>query len=168
MSHEVLWGGKPINITGPELKVGDKAPTNFTLTANNMAPVTGADLAGKPRIYCTIPSVDTGVCDAELRRFNTEAAKVPGVTIYAISVDLPFAQKRWCGAAGVEQVQTLSDYKDRSFGPAFGTIVADKGLMLRSVFVVDKNDTITHVEYVASVGSEPNYEAALTAAQALV
>ena len=168
MSHEVLWGGKPANITGPEIKVGDKAPTNFTLTANNMSPVTGADLAGKPRIYCTIPSVDTGVCDTEMRRFNTEAAKVPGVTIYAISVDLPFAQKRWCGAAGVEQVQTLSDYKDRSFGPAFGTFVADKGLLVRAVFVVDKNDTVTHVEYVASVGSEPNYEAALNAAKALV
>lgn len=168
MSHEVLWGGKPANITGAEIKVGDKAPANFTLTANNMSPVTGADLAGKPRIYCTIPSVDTGVCDTEMRRFNTEAAKVPGVTIYAISVDLPFAQKRWCGAAGVEQVQTLSDYKDRSFGPAFGTFVADKGLLVRAVFVVDKNDTVTHVEYVASVGSEPNYEAALNAAKALV
>jgi thioredoxin-dependent peroxiredoxin len=168
MSHTVLWGGKPTNITGPELKVGDKAPANFTLTANNMSPVTGADLAGKPRIYCTIPSVDTGVCDTELRRFNQEAAKVSGVTIYAISVDLPFAQKRWCGAVGVEQVQTLSDYKDRSFGPAFGTFVADKGLLLRAVFVVDKNDIITHVEYVASVGNEPNYDAALIAAKALL
>jgi thiol peroxidase len=164
----ILWGGKPANVTGPELKVGDKAPSNFTLVANNMSPVTGADLAGKPRIYCTIPSVDTGVCDTEMRRFNKEAAQIAGVTIYAVSVDLPFAQKRWCAAAEIAQVQTLSDYKDRSFGPAFGTFVAEKGLLVRAVFVVDKDDVIRHVEYVANVGTEPNYEAALNAAKAMV
>jgi thiol peroxidase len=164
---EVLWGGKPANIQGPEINVGDKAPANFTLTAITMAPVTGESLAGKPRIYCTIPSVDTGVCDIEMRRFNQEAAKIEGVTIYAISNDLPFAQKRWCGAAGIDKVQTLSDYKDRSFGPAFGVFVPEKGLLVRAVFVIDKNDVVRHVEYVANVGTEPNYEAALTAAKAM-
>jgi thiol peroxidase len=165
---EVLWGGKAVEISGPELKVGDKAPSNFTLVAIDMKAHTGADLAGKPRIYCTIPSVDTAVCDVEMRRFNQEAAKITGVSIYAVSLDLPFAQKRWCGAAGIEQVKTLSDYKDRSFGPAYGTFVPEKGLLIRAVFVVDKDDVIRHVEYVASVGSEPNYEAALNAAKALV
>ena len=108
------------------------------------------------------------MCDLEIRRFNQEAAKIEGVTIYVLSNDLPFAQKRWCGAAGVDKVQTLSDYKDRSFGPAFGVFVPEKGLLVRAVFVVDKNDIVRHVEYVANVGTEPNYEAALNAAKAMV
>src|SRR5688500_6119789 len=108
----VQWKGSPTDLVGPELKAGDKAPTDFTLISANMAAVSGKDLAGKPRILCAVPSLDTPVCDMEMKRFNQEAAKLPGVNVYAVSLDLPFAQKRWCGATGSDNVQALSDYKD--------------------------------------------------------
>lgn len=163
----VLWKGNPTDVVGPELKVGDRAPTEFALVANDMSVVKGEDLAGTARVICTVPSLDTPVCDTEMRRFNQEASKIPGVTVYAVSMDLPFAQKRWCGAAGIEQVKTLSDYKDRSFGAAFGTFAPSKGLLVRAVFVIDKEDKIRHVEYVKDVVQEPNYEAALEAAKGI-
>jgi thiol peroxidase len=163
----VLWKGNPTDLVGPELRVGDKAPADFALVGNDMSAVTGSDLAGKARILCTSPSIDTPVCDTEFRRFNTEAAKVPGVQICAITVDLPFAQKRWCGAAEISQVKTLSDYKDRSFGQAYGVFAPAKGLHARAVFVVDKSDVVRHVEYVKEVATEPNYAAALEAARGL-
>jgi thiol peroxidase len=164
---KVLWRGNETETQGPELKPGDKAPSEFTVAANDMSPVKGSDLAGKPRIILTSPSLDTPVCDIEGRKFNEEAAKIPNVGIYFVTADLPFAQKRWCGAAGVDKVKTLSDYKERSFGPAWGTFAASKGLHVRAVFVVDKNDTIKHVEYVKEVTTEPNYAAALEAARTL-
>lgn len=159
--------GNPVDLTGPELKAGDAAPTDFTLTANDMKPVTGADLAGKKRIICTVPSLDTPVCDVEMKRFNEEAAKLDGVSVYAVSVDLPFAMKRWCGATGSERVSTLSDYKARDFGPAFGVWAAGMGLLARAVFVIGEDDKVKHVEYVSEIASEPNYDAALEAAKAL-
>lgn len=163
----VTWGPAPVDLAGPELKVGDKAPSNFTLSANDLSNVTGESLAGTARIIATVPSVDTPVCDLEIKRFNSEASKLPGVTVYVVSLDLPFAQKRWCGATGSENVKTLSDYKHRSFGEAYGVYVPAKGLLARAVFVIGKDDVIKHVEYVASVGTEPNYEAALAAAKSL-
>jgi len=131
-----------------------------------MAEVKGADLAGKVRILCPLPSLDTPVCDVEMKRFNTEAAKLPGVVVAAVSLDLPFAAKRWCGATGSENVRALSDYKFRNFGTAYGIFAPAKGLLARAVFVIGKDDIVKHVEYVASVGSEPNYDAALAAAKA--
>ena len=162
----VTLRGNPMTLVGPELKVGEKAP-DFTVIANDMKPVTLADTAGKVRIIASVPSLDTPVCDIETRRFNEEAAKLPGVEILAISVDLPMAQKRWCGAAGVDKVRTLSDYRDRSFGPAFGVLIQEIKLDARAVFVLDKDNTIRYVEYVKEVGDHPNYEAALAAAKKL-
>jgi thiol peroxidase len=163
----VNWRG-PADLEGPEIKVGQKAPAQFTLVATDMSEVKGAYLAGKVRILCTVPSLDTPVCDVEMRRFNTEAAKLPGAHVYAVSLDLPFAAKRWCGATGSDKIQALSDFKFRDFGVAYGVFVPAKGLLARAVFVVGKDDVVKHVEYVADVGKEPNYEAALAAAKAAV
>jgi thiol peroxidase len=163
----VNWKNNPVDLEGPELKPGDRAPSEFTVVASDMSAVAGQDLAGRPRILCAVPSLDTPVCDRETRRFNEEAAKLSGVAVYTLSVDLPFAQKRWCGNAGIERVKTLSDYKDRSFARAYGVWVPAMALMARAVFVIDGHDALRHVEYVKEVGSEPNYAAALEAASAL-
>jgi thiol peroxidase len=162
----ISWVGSPVEVTGPELAAGDPAPSSFTLVANDMSPVTGQSLAGKVRILCAVPSLDTPVCDKETRQFNAEAASLPGVEVITVSMDLPFAQKRWCGAAGIDRVRTLSDYRERSFAPAYGVWVPSKGLMARAVFVVGQDDRLRHVEYVRDVREEPNYKAALDAARA--
>ena len=162
----VTLRGNPMTLVGPELKVGDKAP-DFKLLGNDMKPVTLADTAGKVRILAVIPSLDTPVCDAETRRFNEEAAQLPGVEILTVSMDLPFAQARWCGAAGVKNVRTLSDYRDRSFGPAYGVLIQELQLEARAVFVLDKDNTIRHAEYVKEVAEHPNYGAALEVAKKL-
>jgi thiol peroxidase len=162
-----MWKGSPTDLVGPELKAGDTAPADFTLVASDMSPISGADLRGKPRIVCAVPSLDTPVCDVEMRRFNVEAEKIPGVNLFVVSLDLPFAQKRWCGATGSDRVRALSDYKERSFGPAYGVLAPSKGLFARAVFVIDGKDVVRHAEYVAEVGSEPNYAAALDAAKQL-
>src|SRR5262249_15213813 len=143
--HSVLWGGNRTELEGAELKAGDKAPSNYALVGNDMKAVSGADLGGKARILLSAPSLDTAVCDLETRRFSEEASKLSKVNILMITRDLPFAQKRWCGAAGVERVRTLSDYKDRSFGPAYGVSAPTKGLLARAVFVIDASDTVRHV-----------------------
>ena len=158
--------GNPLTLVGQELKVGDKAP-DFTLLGNDMKPVTLADTAGKVRILSTIPSLDTPVCDAETRRFNEEAANLPGVEILAVSMDLPFSQARWCGAAGVNNVRTLSDYRERSFGPAYGVLIQELQLEARAVFVLDKDNTLRHVEYVKEVAEHPNYESILAVVKKL-
>lgn len=155
----------PVTLVGPEIKVGDTAP-DFTVVANDLSAVTLADSKGTVRIISVVPSLDTGVCDAQTRRFNEEAAKLDGVTILTVSVDLPFAQKRWCGAAGIEKVQTVSDYKDLSFGTAYGVLIKEFRLLSRAVFVVDANDKVVYAEYVPAAGEHPNYEAAIAAAQA--
>jgi thiol peroxidase len=160
----INWRG-PADLEGPELKAGDQAPTNFTLVATDMKEVPGSELAGKVRILATVPSLDTPVCDVEMKRFNTEAAKLPGVVVAAVSMDLPFAAKRWCGATNSDKVQALSDYKTRDFGTAYGVFVPAKGLLARAVFVVGKDDVLRHVEYVSDVGKEPDYDAALAAAK---
>src|SRR5262245_50304704 len=124
--HSVLWGGNKTELEGPELKVGDKAPSQFTVVGTDMKPVSGADVAGKARIVLSAPSLDTAVCDLETRKFNEEAAKLGKVDVLVVTRDLPFAQKRWCAAAGIDRVRTLSDYKDRSFGPAYGVAAPSK------------------------------------------
>jgi len=167
MAAQVTWRGNAAELIGPELKVGDKAPDGFTVSANDMSAVKGSELSGKARIILSSPSVDTAVCDVEGRRFNEEAAKLPNVALYFVTVDLPFAQKRWCGAAGIERVKMFSDYKDRSFGTAYGVFNPQRALLARAVFVVGPDDKIRHVEYVKEVTTEPNYGAALEAARAL-
>lgn len=161
----VQWKGNPTDLLGPELKVGDKAPTDWTLVGNDMAAVASKDLSGQKRIVLTVPSLDTAVCDTETRRFNQEATGIPGVKVLVVSADLPFAQKRWCGAAGVTNVVTLSDFRERSFGPAWGTFAPAKGLHARAVFVIGADDVIKHVEYVAETTTEPDYAAAILAAK---
>lgn len=167
MDHQVLWKGAPTQLEGPEIRVGQTAPSAFTLVASDMRRVDGADLSGKPRVLLTAPSVDTSVCDAEGRRFNQEATSLPGVRVIMITRDLPFALKRWCGAAGIDRVEVLSDHRERSFGPAYGVSAPDRGLLVRAVFVVGDDDVVRHVEYVPDVSQEPDYERALEAARAL-
>lgn len=161
----VTFKDKPVTLLGNQLKAGDQAP-DFKVLANDLSEVTLADSKGSVRLIAAVPSVDTGVCDAEVRRFNEEASKLGNVKVLTISVDLPFAQKRWCAAAGIENVQTLSDHRDLSFGKAYGAAIEELRLLARSVFVIDSSDKITYVEYVDEVTSHPNYEAAIEAAKA--
>ena len=161
---KVTFKGNPVTLLGNEVQVDDKAP-NFTVLANDLSPVTLENSQGSVRIISVVPSLDTGVCDQQTRRFNQEAANLEGVSILTVSVDLPFAQKRWCGAAGIDKVQTLSDHRDLSFGEAYGVIIKELRLLTRAVFVIDKNDKITYVEYVPEATNHPNYEAAVEAAK---
>jgi thioredoxin-dependent peroxiredoxin len=154
-----------MTLVGPEIKVGQKAP-NFTVVGKGMAQVTLDQFKGKVKLITAIPSVDTPVCDAETRRFNQEAASLPGdVQILTVSMDLPFAQARWCGAAGVDKVTTLSDWRTAEFGKNYGALIKELHLLARAVFIVDKNDIVTYVEYVKEVANQPNYEAAIAAAK---
>ncbi|PTM57607.1 thiol peroxidase [Desmospora activa] len=161
----ITFKGNPVTLVGPELKAGDTAP-DFTVLANDLSPVTLADTRGQVRIISVVPSLDTGVCDAQTRRFNEEAANLgEHVRVLTVSVDLPFAQKRWCGAAGIERVQTLSDHRDLSFGTAYGVVIQELRLLARAVFVIDANDKLVHVEVVSEATNHPDYEAAVEAAK---
>ncbi len=158
----------PVTLLGNEVKVGDKAP-DFTVLANDLSPVSLKDSEGKIRLFSVVPSLDTGVCDAQTRRFNEAAAELgDNVVIYTVSMDLPFAQKRWCGAAGIDAVQTVSDHREGSFGQAYGVLIESLRLLTRSVFVVDAEGTVTYVEYVPEATDHPNYEAAIEAVKALI
>ena len=156
--------GNPLTLIGPQLKPGDAAP-DFTLVDNSLKPVTLKDTGNQVRIISVVPSLDTPVCDAQTKRFNEEAAKLPGVDILTVSMDLPFAQKRWCGAFGVDKVKMLSDHKDASFGSSYGTLIKELRIESRAIFVLDANNKIRHAEYVKEVADFPNYEAALSAAR---
>jgi thiol peroxidase len=161
----VTMRGNPLTLVGPELKPGQKAP-GFTVVGKGLAPATLDQFKGKVKVITTVPSLDTPVCDTEIRRFNEEAAKLPGdVQVLTISMDLPFAQARWCGAAGVDKVTPLSDWQHAEFGEKYGALIKELHLLARAVFVVDKNDNVTHVEYVKEVANQPDYEAALSAAR---
>ncbi|MFX3633795.1 MAG: thiol peroxidase [Candidatus Pristimantibacillus sp.] len=160
--------GNPITLIGPELKVGDKAP-DFLINKSLVESVSLKDFAGKVKLISVVPSIDTGVCDAQTRRFNEEAASLgDNVTVLTVSVDTPFAQSRWCGAAGIDKVILLSDYKTNSFGQAYGVYINEFGLDMRSIFVIDANDTIQYVEYLTEMTEHPNYEQAVTAVKALL
>jgi thiol peroxidase len=156
--------GNPLTLVGPELKVGDSAP-DFNLVDNGLKPVTLKDTGNQVRIISVIPSLDTPVCDAQTKKFNEEVANLPGVDVLTVSMDLPFAQKRWCGAFGVDKVKMLSDHKDGSFGSNYGTLIKELRIESRAIFVVDPNNKIRHVEYVKEVADHPNYETALAAAR---
>jgi len=157
--------GNPLTLIGPELKAGDKAP-DFNLVDNGLKNVTLADTGNNVRILSVVPSLDTPVCDAQTKRFNEEAAKLPGVDILSVSMDLPFAQKRWCGAFGVDNVKMLSDHRDGSFGTHYGTLIKELRIESRAIFVLDRSNTVRHAEYVKEVAEHPNYDAALSAARA--
>lgn len=163
----VTLKGNPVELVGPELKPGDQVP-DFTLQNTALQDVTLAASAGKTRIIASVPSLDTPVCHEETRRFNEQAGKLPNVQVLVVSMDLPFAQKRWCGAEGVENVQTLSAHRAAKFGEDYGVLIQGGPLdrcLARAVFVVDPQGKLKHVEYVKEITEHPNYEAALAAAQ---
>ncbi len=151
-------------LQGDALAAGQKAP-DFTLTGVDMKPVTLAETAGSVRIVNVLPSLDTPVCDAQARRFNEEAVKDGKIKVLAISRDLPFAQKRWCAAAGVDNVLTLSDYRDGSFGTSWGVMIEPLQIHSRAVFVLDPENNITYAQYVPEMSEHPDYDAALAAAK---
>jgi thiol peroxidase len=156
--------GNPFTLIGPELKSGDAAP-EFNAIDNALKPVTLSDTGRNVRIISVIPSLDTPVCDAQTKRFNEEAAKLPDVDIITVSMDLPFAQKRWCNDFQVDRVKMLSDHKDGSFGSNYGTLIKELRIESRAIFVIDQDNNVRHAEYVKEVADHPNYEAALSAAR---
>ena len=156
--------GNPLTLVGPELKAGDAAP-DFSLVDNGLKPVTLKDTGTQVRIISVVPSLDTPVCDAQTKRFNEEAAKLPDLSIITVSMDLLFAQKRWCNDFQVDKVKMLSDHKDGSFGSHYGTLIKELRIESRAIFVVDRDNKVVHAEYVKEVADHPNYEAALAAAK---
>jgi thiol peroxidase len=164
---QVTLKGSPVTLSGAALQTGQKAP-DFKLQNTALEEVTLQNSAGKTRIIASIPSLDTPVCHAETKRFNEEAAKLNNVQVLVVSTDLPFGQKRWCGAEGVENVVSLSDHRDVSFGKSYGVLIQGGKLdrcLARAVFVVGPDGTIKHVEYVKEITEQPNFDAALAAAR---
>ncbi len=160
--------GNPVTLVGAPVAVGDKAP-DVELLANDLSPVTLSSFAGKVCVVLAVPSLDTPVCDTETRRFNEAAAGLgDDVAVLAVSVDLPFAQQRWCAAAGVEAVQTLSDHREAAFGSTYGLLIKEARLLARAVLVVDREGVVRYSELVGEVADEPDYDAALAAARELV
>ena len=164
----ITFKGNPMTLLGPELKMGEPAP-GFTVVDTALNPVTLESYAGKIKVISAVPSLDTPVCDMETRRFNQEAAGFPDrVAVLTVSLDLPFAQKRWCGAAGIDRVVTLSDYQERSFALAYGVLIKELKLLSRSIFVVDEANVIRYIQHVAEVTHEPDYDAVLAAVRGLL
>ncbi|MBI3011535.1 MAG: peroxiredoxin [Candidatus Omnitrophica bacterium] len=192
----VTFKGNPLTLIGPEVKVGSQAP-GFQVLGQDLSPISLASFKSKTLLISVVPSLDTPVCDAQTRRFNQEAAALPteagtpaaslgeakragvaegsaerrsrrpNVEVLTISMDLPFAQKRWCGSAGVDRVTVLSDHRDASFGTAYGALIKELRLLCRAIFVVDRGGTVRHVEYVSELSAHPNYDAALAALRQL-
>jgi thiol peroxidase len=158
--------GNPLTLVGPELKPGDKAP-DFEAVDSSMQPVTLEKTDSSVRIFSVVPSLDTPVCDMQTKRFNEEATRLPNVEIYTVSMDLPFAQKRWCDAFAIDKLKMVSDHRNASFGTAYGTLIKEWRIESRAIFVVDKDGVIRHAEYVKEVADHPNYEAALSKAKEL-
>ncbi len=164
----VTMKGGPLTLTGSKVEVGQRAP-DFEVINLKLSAVRLSVFAGKICIVSAVPSIDTSVCDVQTRRFNQEAQKIGNdVHILTISMDLPFAQERWCGAAGVENLEMLSDYRDASFGRAFGVLIKELRLLARSIFVIDKEGVIRYKEIVPELTHEPNYEAAINAVKQLM
>ena len=159
----ITMKGQPLTLLGKGLKVGEPA-LDFEALTNDLSPIKLSSFRGKTCIISSVPSLDTSVCDTMTRRFNEEAGSLGGdVVVLTISMDLPFAQGRWCGAAGVKNVQTLSDHRDASFGNAFGVLIKELRLLARAVFVVDKEGIVRYVQIVNELTNEPDYEAVLQA-----
>jgi len=164
----ITMKGSGLTVVGGEIKVGDKAP-DCALVDNDLSTVRLSSFHGKVCIICSVPSLDTPVCDTEVRKFNEHATSLgDDVVVLVVSMDLPFAQKRWCGATGVENVRTLSDHRDAEFGSIYGVLIKELRLLARTVFVVDRAGYIRYVEIVGEITNEPDYEAALKAARALL
>jgi thiol peroxidase len=162
----ITFKGKPMTLIGREVKVGSESP-HFVLTANDLSDLRCEQFHGKVLVISVVPSLDTPVCAMQTRTFNQRASDLsPDVVILTVSMDLPFAQKRFCGAEGIQRVITASDFKHRSFGEGFGVLIKELGLLTRAVFVIDRNQTVSYVEYVPEVTQEPNYDAALAAVKA--
>ncbi|HUW61531.1 MAG TPA: thiol peroxidase [Candidatus Bathyarchaeia archaeon] len=165
---DATFQGQPLTVIGPRLKSGDAAP-EFELLANDLTPVRLSQSTGKVRLIAAVPSLDTPVCDLEVRTFNKQLEAYLGrVQAYTVSADLPFAQARWCGAAGVQNIQSLSDHRDMSFGDSYGTHIKELRLESRAVFVVDAEGVIHYVEYVKEITNSPDYDAALNAVKSLL
>ncbi|HRX87306.1 MAG TPA: thiol peroxidase [Phycisphaerae bacterium] len=161
----ITFKGGPMTLLGPEIKVGDKLPA-FKVTGQDLADITPEKYAGKVLVISVVPSIDTPVCATQTRKFNEQAAKLSdAVRILTVSLDLPFAAKRFCAAEGISAVETGSDYKHQQFGTDFGVKIKELGLLCRAVFVVDKGGKVVHAEYVKEATNEPDYEAALAAAK---
>ena len=160
--------GNPVTLLGAALREGEKAP-EFQVVDTSLTPVRLSDFRGKIKIISAVPSLDTPVCATETRRFNQEAANLPdGIVLLTISMDLPFAQARWCGAAGIDRVKTLSDYQERSFASAYGVLIKELKLLSRSIFVIDADDTIRYIQHVPEITTEPDYAAVISAARGLL
>ncbi|PKN11399.1 MAG: thiol peroxidase [Deltaproteobacteria bacterium HGW-Deltaproteobacteria-4] len=163
-SNIVTFKGNPATLLGPDIKIGDPAP-EFRVVDNALQAVTLASNLGRVQLITVVPSIDTPVCDTMTRKFNEKAAQLPeSVVILTVSVDLPFAQKRWCGNAGVDKIKTVSDYQDRSFGLNYGLLLKELKLLARAVYVIDKDGKVAYREIVKEVTAEPDYDAALAAA----
>ncbi len=161
--NAVTMKGNPLTLLGEPIKVGQKAP-DFTVVGNDLSPVTLSSFAGKVVVLTSVPSLDTGVCDAMTRRFNEEAGKLgDDVKVLTVSMDLPFAQARWCGAAGIENVTTVSDYQTADFGQKYGLLIKELRLLARAVLVIDKSGVVRYVQLVPEIATEPDYDAALKA-----
>lgn len=158
--------GNPVTFVGKQLQVGDKA-RDFSLTATDLTKKTLSDFAGKKKVLSIVPSIDTGICSRQTRTFNKELSELDDIVVITISVDLPFAQARWCGVEGLENAVMLSDYFDNSFDKDYALLMTEWHLLARAVYVLDENDIVTYVEYLDNINSDPNYEAAITAAKAL-
>lgn len=160
MPRTTLFKGGPLELAGPELKPGDAAP-DFKVVDTGLKEIDLAQTGNGVRVFSVVPSLDTPVCDAQTKKFNDAAASLPSVSFYTVSMDLPFAQNRWCGAMGIDHVKMLSDHKFASFGEKYGTLIKDWRVESRAIFVVDKDNKIQHVEYVPEVADHPNYDAVL-------
>lgn len=153
----VTFKGNPITLMGKQLNVGDTAP-DFTVLTNDLQQKTLSDYAGKIKLISVVPSIDTGICSEQTKRFNEEAGQFDNVHVLTISMDLPFAQSRWCAAEGVKNLDTLSDHKEADFGKKYGVLIEELRLLARAIFVVDEENQVTYVEYVSEVGSHPDYD----------
>ncbi|MFR5264928.1 thiol peroxidase [Clostridium sp.] len=161
--RQAKFAGNPLTLEGKEVKVGESF-RDFTVTNNDLSELKYSDTKGV-RIFLAVPSIDTEVCDMEVRKFNKEASELENVTVYTVSMDLPFAQGRWCGAAGIGNVKVVSDYKSRSFGEATGTFIKELALLTRASFVVDSEGKVVFVEYLEEMTNEPTYKNILEAAK---
>jgi thiol peroxidase len=162
MKRTVTLKGKPYTLSGPEIKAGQKAP-DFKLLATDSSEVGLSQSRGKVRLLSVVHSLDTQVCDLQTQRFEEEASRFKDVVIYAISMDLPFAQARYCGAHGIKNLQTLSDHREASFGHAYGVLIEELRLLSRAIFIIDRDDIVRYVEYVPEVAQHPDYDRAIAA-----
>lgn len=158
--------GNPVTLSGKQLQVGDTA-LDFTLTSTDLSKKSLSDFAGKKKVISIVPSIDTGVCSTQTRTFNKDLSDMENTVVITVSVDLPFAQKRWCGAEGLDNAIMLSDYYDNSFGKTYGVLMEEWNILARAVLVLDENNVVTYAEYLDNVNSAPDYEAAIDAVKAI-